>query len=107
VELLLLANVINLFKMKKFQIFLFVLISNIVFCQNNRFIYKYFPIKDSTKKNISKEIWVLDSYKEGSKFYNEDDSKEDSLAGKNQEGIEDFTDKVYKTSRHSHLNSKD
>lgn len=66
--------------MKKLQILLFVLISNVIFCQNKVFLYEYKSIPDSTnKQNIKTEMMVLNINKDKSEFYSLEKFQMDSI----------------------------
>lgn len=56
--------------MRKYFIFTFIALTNLIFAQNQRFIYEYTFKPDSlNKENVVKEIMNLDISKEGSTFY--------------------------------------
>lgn len=59
---------------------IFLLISQVIFAQNQRFIYEYKFIQDSTNRQDSKsELLVLDLSKSGSKFYSYEKYRADSV----------------------------
>ena len=69
--------------MKKFTLFLFVVSSQIVFSQANRFIYQVTMKPDSTDRNTIKlEIAHLDISGVKSIFYGENRMKRDSIMGR-------------------------
>lgn len=59
---------------------IFLLISQVIFAQNQRFIYEYKFIQDSTNRQDSKsELLVLDLNNSGSKFYSYEKYRADSV----------------------------
>ena len=66
--------------MKKLQLILLLLITNLIFSQSKQFFYEYKSIPDSTdKKNIKNEILVLTTNKDASEFYSLEKFKNDSI----------------------------
>lgn len=67
--------------MKKLMIAFIMLLGIFIYSQNQRFIYEYKFVKDSTEKNnVESEIMYLDVTKKGSKFYSIDRKTTDSLS---------------------------
>ena len=65
--------------MKKLTIFL-LLFSAFCFAQNQRFMYEYKFVTDSTnKEDVKSELMYLDAFKEGSHFYSRTVFESDSL----------------------------
>ena len=70
----------------KTLLFLFSIISFSVFAQNQRYIYEYKLIKDSTNKDdVRSEMMFLDTSKEGSRYYSYTAFHSDSLIRVNLE----------------------
>lgn len=67
-------------KMKKLQLIISLLCTNIIFAQSKHFFYEYISIPDSTdKKNVKSEILVLSTNKDKSEFYSLEKFKNDSI----------------------------
>lgn len=65
--------------MKKLTIFL-ILFSALYFAQNQRFMYEYKFVMDSTnKEDVKNELMYLDAFKEGSHFYSRTVFESDSI----------------------------
>lgn len=65
--------------MKKITLFL-ILFSAFYFAQNQRFMYEYTFVTDSTNKNdVKNEMMYLDTFKEGSHFYSRTVYESDSI----------------------------
>ena len=65
--------------MKNFT-FLFLLLGTLISAQNQRFIYEYKFVTDSTRRDVAQsELIVLDVDAEGSKFYSYEKYKADSV----------------------------
>lgn len=65
--------------MKK-SLFLLLFFSSFIFAQNQRFIYEYQYIPDSTNlEDVKKDMMVLDIEKDGSKYYSYDKFVSDSI----------------------------
>lgn len=79
--------------MKRIIVGIFSFLSIIAFAQNQRFIYEYKFVTDSTKTNeITSEIMFLDVAKKGSKFYSQKKSIADSIHQERiQKQTRDFT----------------
>lgn len=85
--------------LKCLQYILFVLFISNLNSQVRRFVYEYRFNLDSTKTNtIQKEIYFLDSNKNGSIYYNEEEeATNDSLLKKDNESSVLFKDKIIKS----------
>lgn len=79
--------------MKKIFFVFFLLSVLIIDAQNQRFVYEYRSIPDSTAKNdLKTEIMYLDIAKKGSKFYSREKYISDSVReDRIKKGIHDFT----------------
>lgn len=66
--------------MKTFNTIFALIITTVLWGQNQRFVYEYRFISDSTQKNeVTSEIMLLDIAKKGSKFYSQKKSIADSI----------------------------
>lgn len=79
--------------MKKLVIFLAFFLGMVINAQNQRFVYEYKFVSDSTKKDESKtELMFLDVAKKGSKFFSRNLFVSDSLLQvQNKGGNRDFS----------------
>jgi len=79
--------------MKKIVIGILLFLSFTIYAQNQRFIYEYKFVKDSTEKSKSEtELMVLDATKIGSKFYSLKKSIADSIhLDRLQKEVKDFS----------------
>lgn len=78
-------------------LFIFIFCTSILYAQKNRFIYEYKFTLDSTKKDhLQKGIYLLDTYKDESIYYNEKEVLNDSILTISNESSTMFSDKIKK-----------